>query len=303
MYEKFAEILGKENVLQNEEMKKHTTFHIGGPAEYFLKCYDVYSLKKIISFLKEKNITPFILGNGSNILVGDFGIKGVVIQINIGNQEVSVKGDRIEAGAGMLLSKLSNIAYKHSLSGLEEVSGIPGTFGGAIYMNAGAYGGEISDSIESVTFINENAEIVTVSKEECGFGYRKSIFTDSDKIIVSAVLKLKNALQNEIKEKMLDYTNRRVTKQPIEKFSAGSTFKRPEGNFAGTLIENAGLKGYKIGGAEVSEKHAGFVINESGATAKEVIDLICHIQRVVFDKFGILLETEVKKIGEFEGMN
>lgn len=297
----FKEILGAENVFVNEKMSKHTTFHIGGKADYLLVPQNINQIKLIAQVCRDKGIDVFILGCGSNILVGDGGIRGVVLKIEKGfdSAEVRKEDKIIVANAGIHLTKLSNIALNAELSGFECLSGIPGTLGGAIYMNAGAYGDEIQNHIIDVTFIDEDLEVKTIKKEECNFGYRKSIFTDTKKIILSATLKFEDGCFDKIKEKIAEHTKMRVTKQPIEKFSAGSTFKRPEGNFAGTLIEQAGLKGKKIGGAEVSEKHAGFIINSGDATAKDVLDLVKFVQNTVYEKSGVMLEPEIKKIGEF----
>lgn len=294
-------LFGEENVLTNEPMSKHTTFHIGGNADYLIKIKSAEDIVKALKVCKENNLPVFILGNGSNILVGDNGIRGIVLQLEKDFQsfEVDKENGIIRADAGILLTKLANIALSEDLSGFECLSGIPGTLGGAVYMNAGAYGDEIANHIIDVTYINENLEIVTITKEECLFGYRKSFFTDTKNVILSAGLKLEKGKSEEIKEKMAEYTKLRVSKQPVEKFSAGSTFKRPEGNFAGTLIEKAGLKGKKIGGAEVSEKHAGFIINSDSATAKDVLCLVEYVRKTVYEMSGIMLEPEIKKIGEF----
>ena len=294
-------LFGEENVLTDEPMSKHTTFHIGGKADYLIKIKSTEDAEKALKVCRENNIPVFILGNGSNILVGDKGIRGVVLQLekDFQNFEIDKENGIIKADAGILLTKLANIALSEELSGFECLSGIPGTLGGAIYMNAGAYGDEIANHIIDVTFVDENLDVVTKTGEECLFGYRKSFFTDTRNVILSARLKLEKGKAEEIKEKMAEYTKLRVSKQPVEKFSAGSTFKRPEGNFAGTLIEKAGLKGKKIGGAEVSEKHAGFIINSGSATAKDVLSLVEYVRKSVYEMSGIMLEPEIKKIGEF----
>ena len=298
----FCCLFGEENVLTDELMSKHTTFHIGGKADYFIKIRNSEDIVKALKVCKENNLPVFILGNGSNILVGDKGIRGVVLQLekDFQNIEINKENRIINAEAGILLTKLANVALSEKLSGLECISGIPGTLGGAIYMNAGAYGDEIANHIVDVTYIDEEQNIKTISKDECLFGYRKSFFTDTKNVIISARIKLEEGRYEEIKEKMAEHTKLRTTKQPIEKFSAGSTFKRPEGNFAGTLIEKAGLKGNKIGGAEVSEKHAGFIINNGTATADDVLSLVEYVKDKVFEMSGIMLEPEIKKIGEFK---
>jgi len=294
-----TEMFENGNVLFDEPMSSHTTFHIGGKADCFIKVRSIDDIKKAVSFCKENNLPIFILGNGSNILVGDKGIRGVVLQIEKSFDKIYIEDDTVCAEAGVLLSKLSSFCLKNGLSGMECLSGIPGTLGGAVYMNAGAYGDEISNHIIDVTFFDSDLNLVTLKKEECDFGYRKSIFTDTDNIIVSVRLKFISSDIESIHNKTQEYKEKRVSKQPVDKFSAGSTFKRPEGNFAGTLIEGAGLKGKKIGGAEVSEKHAGFIINNGDATATDVLELVGFVQKTVYENSGILLEPEIKKIGEF----
>ena len=263
MYNVFSKIAGKDNVFFDEPMKNHTTFRIGGKADYYIKCKSVDVIVALVNVCKENNFPFFILGNGSNILVGDGGIRGVVLHLNdsFSSLEFDEKNCLITAQAGILISKLASLSAKKGMSGLECLSGIPGTLGGALYMNAGAYGDEISKHVKQVTFLDEDLTLKTISCEECCFGYRKSIFAKRNKIILSAVLQLTKDDPVAIKARMAMYTERRISKQPIEKFSAGSTFKRPEGHFAGSLIEKSGLKGKTIGAAQVSEKHAGFIIN------------------------------------------
>ena len=229
-------------------------------------------------------------------MVSDKGIRGLVIKLAKGFEDVQVDGTKMICNCGILLSKLSNIALRSNLSGLEFASGIPGTLGGAIYMNAGAYGGEMKDVVKKVVYY-KNGKLQETDKLD--FGYRHSVFSDTDAVILSAELELKCGKYEEIKAKMEDFSQRRSDKQPLSLPSAGSTFKRPEGFFAGKLIEDAGLKGYKIGGAMVSEKHSGFVVNIDDASCEDVLGLISHIQKVVFEKFGVKLETEVKILGEF----
>ncbi|MDD6214865.1 MAG: UDP-N-acetylmuramate dehydrogenase [Firmicutes bacterium] len=285
-------------IKKNELMKNHTSFKIGGPADEFCEAQSVSDIKNLISYAENKGIGYTVIGNGSNLLVGDRGIRGLVIKLSRGFDKISISGTQITAESGILLSKLSNEALKNSLSGLEFASGIPGTLGGGIFMNAGAYGGEMKDVVESVSYL-ENGETKIATKDELNFGYRRSFFSNKDAIILSAVMRLENADPLEIKAKTYDYKNRRTSKQPLSIPSAGSTFKRPEGYFAGKLIEDAGLKGFKIGGAEVSQKHSGFVVNSGGATAKDVMELIEYIQKTVYEKFKVRLETEVKTLGEF----
>lgn len=285
-------------IKKNELLKNHTSFKIGGPADEFCQVSETEDIQKLLEYAKEKGIPCTVIGNGSNLLVSDKGVKGLVIKIAKGFDDVEVIGEKIIAKAGILLSKLANIAADNELSGLEEVSGIPGTLGGAIYMNAGAYGGEMKNVVERVVYLSDG-EIKTAEKDQLDFGYRHSRFSGGSDIILSAELVLKKDDISEIRSKMEDYKERRCSKQPLSMPSAGSTFKRPEGYFAGKLIEDAGLKGFSIGGAQVSEKHSGFVVNTGDATAKDVLDLICHIQNTVYDKFNVKLETEVKMVGEF----
>lgn len=279
-------------------MKNHTSFKIGGPADELCVVHSAEEVSALIEYAKNRNIPYTVIGNGSNLLVGDGGIRGLVIKTASGFDGCEVRGETIFADAGILLSKLASIARKNSLAGLEFASGIPGTLGGAVYMNAGAYGGEMKDVVKKVTYF-DGGEIKTAVGAELGFGYRKSMFTGTEKIILSAEIALEKGELSEIEAKTEDFKERRASKQPLSVPSAGSTFKRPEGYFAGKLIEDAGLKGCRCGGAQVSEKHSGFVVNTGGATAKDVLGLIRHIQDVVFEKYGVRLETEVKTLGEF----
>lgn len=296
----FENILGKENVFAFEPMKKHTTFHIGGAAEYFLEITDETSLKEVIGICKKNGLSVFVLGNGSNILVGDGGIDGVVLSFKKHFCGISVEKNRVFAQCGALLLKIAKEAENNSLTGFEPVSGIPGSLGGALYMNAGAYDVEVSRYLKSVRYLDEDLEIKEAKKEECAFGYRTSMFANTNKIILSAEFEFEKGDKKEIKSKTAEYTQKRKSKQPLEKFSAGSTFKRPKGYFAGALIEGAGLKGLAVGDAEVSVKHAGFVINNKNASAAEVLKLIELVQKKVFEKYGVMLEPEVKFVGEFK---
>lgn len=295
-----TEVVGTSEVAVDDMMSKYTTFKVGGPADVIITPDNVNQLKTIIRLIKQFDIPYVVIGNGSNILVGDKGIRGVVIKISGKMNRCVADGTKLTAESGIKLGSLASAALNAGLTGLEFASGIPGTLGGALFMNAGAYGGEMKDVVESVTYFDTTAEsIITVPVEECGYGYRKSIFTSGDKIIVSAVLNLKSGNYDDIKYKMAELCKRRNEKQPMEKPSAGSTFKRPEGNFAGALIQNTGLKGAKIGGAEVSEKHAGFIINNGGATADDIVKLIDYVKEEVNKKYGVMLEPEVRFIGEF----
>ena len=294
----FAEKCGA-TVIKDAPMKKYTSFKCGGNASVLVIPDCVDSLKKIIDFCNSQNIKPLIIGNGSNLLVTDNGINGVVIKIGSDISKIELLDEttiRCEAGAS--LKSLCMFALENSLSGLEFAYGIPGTLGGAVYMNAGAYGGEMKDVIFSTTNIDLDGKIGELFQEDLNLRYRGSAYTDNNYTIVSAVMKLKKADKKDIKEAMDDKLQKRKEKQPLEYGSAGSTFKRPTGYFAGALIEQSGLKGYTVGGAQVSEKHAGFVINKNNATATDVINLIRDVQKIVFEKHGVMLETEVKIIGE-----
>ena len=252
------------------------------------------SLAKLHTKCKEVSLNSIILGNGTNVLFSDRGFRGVVFILSNEIGGVTVEGDTIIAQAGASLKKLCITALDNGLTGLEFAYGIPGTVGGAVYMNAGAYGGEVKDVIVSVTAADASGNVITFTRDELDMGYRKSIFTDSDYVILSATFKLNDGDRTEIKDKMDDLMSRRKDKQPLEYPSAGSTFKRPEGTYAGLVIEQSGLKGYTVGGAQVSEKHANFVINKGGATATDIINLIDDVKKIVKEKTGYDLECEVK---------
>lgn len=287
------------NVYENESIKKHTTFRIGGNADYFLLPETPSELSAALKICSENNIPYFILGNGSNILVSDKGIEGAVISTKKMNAVKLCEDDTIYAQAGAKLSKTAAFAADNSLSGFETLSGIPGTVGGAVFMNAGAYGGEIKDIIREVYAVDSDGNEKIFSNEECLFGYRKSVFSSGKYIITGAKFGLVQKSKDEIIEQMRDYAERRREKQPLSYPSAGSTFKRPEGYFAGKLIMDAGLRGYRIGGAQVSEKHCGFVINIGNATASDIDDLMNEVSEKVKKQFGVRLEPEVVRLGEF----
>lgn len=285
-------------VLKDELMSKHTSFKIGGKADYLALPRNVEELKEVLVWCKKTGTPYFVMGNGTNLLVKDKGIRGVVVKISDNFSDVSVEEDCIEAGAGILLSKLSRIALKHELSGMEGLSGIPGTLGGAVVMNAGAYGYEIKDIFVNCMVLNEDGDTEIFTKEKMDFGYRETVLQGSGKVVLSVKLKLNKGKYGDIKALMDDFTQRRQAKQPLSQPSAGSVFKRPAGYYAGKLIEDAGLKGYRIGDAQVSEKHAGFIVNLGNATADDVLKLIEHIKATVYEKFGVQLEPEVKIVGE-----
>lgn len=297
---KFCDLLGEERVFTGEAMSRHTTFKIGGPADYFLMPDKDTDVGRIVKICKESAIPYFILGNGSNLLVGDGGYRGAVIQIYKNMSAVNVEGTEITVQAGALLSSVAAAAKNAALTGFEFAGGIPGTMGGAVVMNAGAYGGEMKDVLTEVTVMDEEGEIVTLPADKLELGYRTSIIKTAGYIVLEAKLQLKEGNPEVIRETMKDLTIRRTTKQPLEYPSAGSTFKRPEGYFAGKLIMDSGLAGYQVGGAQVSEKHCGFVINAGGATARDVRTLMDNVRDIVYKKYGVTLEPEVKFLGDFE---
>lgn len=291
-------VLPKEQFYINEPMRKHTTFNIGGPADYLIFPADIPQLTEIIKLLNRHDIPFTILGNGSNVLVLDKGIRGAVIKFHAPMSYKSCEGNRIVAGAGAYLKHISQFAADNGLTGMEFACGIPGSLGGAVFMNAGAYDGEMKNVVKEVKTVTATGKILTYSAEECSFGYRHSVFQANGQAIAEITLELSPGNKAEIAAKMEDYTKRRESKQPLELPSAGSTFKRPEGYYAGTLIDNTGLKGLKIGGAQISTKHAGFVVNSGNATAQDVLDLIKEVQDRVYKEKGVRLYPEVRIIGE-----
>ena len=299
MLEKLQKLIGEAKVLVNEPMASHTTFRIGGPADYFVMPETVEELRDILALCKEEGLPYFILGNGSNLLVGDKGFRGVVIQLYKNFDGLSIEGTRVTAKSGAMLIRVAKEAGKAGLTGLEFASGIPGTIGGAMVMNAGAYGGEMKDVVTAVTVLTKDGEIKTLTGSEMNFRYRGSVVEDEGYIVLEAVIELKIGNLEEIQARIEELSLQRKTKQPIEYPSAGSTFKRPEGYFAGKLIQDTNLRGYQVGGAQVSEKHCGFVINAGGATAADVMQLMQDVSDKVNAQFGVTLEPEVKRIGEF----
>lgn len=297
--EGLCQILGEENVKINEPMKKHTTFRVGGPADYFLTPDSAESVQDTITFLKHNKVPYYVVGNGSNLLVGDQGYRGAIVQIYQKMNQIRTEGEYIYAEAGALLSKIAAEALSKGLTGFEFASGIPGTLGGAVMMNAGAYGGEMKQVIQEATVLTSDGKIITLAAEDMEFAYRSSIFSKNGDIVLSAVLKLDKGEQEAIRARMDELKVQRVTKQPLEYPSAGSTFKRPEGYFAGKLIQDAGLRGFQVGGAQVSEKHCGFVINKENATAADIISLMEQVSDKVEAQFGVRLEPEVRRLGEF----
>jgi UDP-N-acetylenolpyruvoylglucosamine reductase len=297
--ERLLSVLGNEKVKQGEPMKKHTTFRIGGMADYLVLPETIEEVQAIVMLCKTWEVPYYILGNGSNVLVGDNGYRGVIIKLYKNMNEMIVTDTTIEVKAGVLLSQVANLALENSLVGLEFAAGIPGTIGGAVVMNAGAYGGEMKDVITEVTVLLENGEIRKFRGEEMQFGYRTSLAAKENYIILQVTLSLKKGEKEAIHARMEELKVQRTTKQPLNYPSAGSTFKRPVGHFAGKLIEDAGLRGFQVGGAKVSDKHCGFVVNVGDATARDVDMLMQQIVQRVYEQTGVTLEAEIKRLGEF----
>lgn len=296
--EQLREIMDSSYMFEQEFMKKHTTFRVGGPADVLVQP-NRKELANIIKLCKKESVPFSVIGNGSNLLVGDLGIRGVVIEITSRLGEIVIQGETVTAGAGMLLSKIANQAATAGLAGMEFAAGIPGTIGGAVVMNAGAYGGEMKDIISSVIVLNSEGEELEVKPEELDLSYRHSCIPEQEYIVLEVKLILHTDEENVIRERMKELRDKRVEKQPLEYPSAGSTFKRPEGYFAGKLIMDAGLRGYQVGGAQVSEKHCGFVINKENATAADIRQLMDDVAKKVKAEYGVTLEPEVKMLGEF----
>ena len=297
---KIKQILTAEQICESEPMRKHTTFRVGGEADFFVMP-TIAQIPEVVSLVKECELALTVIGNGSNLLVGDRGIRGVVLELGNHANALSIDPQNavVEAEAGVLLSVVANQAARACLTGLEFAAGIPGSLGGGVYMNAGAYGGELKDVIETVTVLTRDGQILERVKEQLDLSYRHSRMMENDEIILKARLQLSTGQQDEIYAKMEELKQKRIEKQPLEYPSAGSTFKRPEGYFAGKLIEDAGLRGFRIGDAQVSEKHCGFVINRGNATAADVLELMKQVDEKVQQKFGVPLEPEVRILGEF----
>ena len=299
IYDYIEKIVPQENILFDEPMSRHTTFRVGGAAKCLIKVNNKEKMKKLIPYLHMTGQNFFILGNGSNLLVGDKGYSGILVKLGEGMESVTVEGERMKISAGTLLSKAASAARENELTGMEFASGIPGTVGGAIVMNAGAYGGEMKQIVESVEVMNMEGEILVLDNDTMEFGYRKSVIKSRPFIVLETVLCLQKGKQEEISSKMEELSRLRREKQPLEYASAGSTFKRPEGYFAGKLIMDAGLRGFSIGGAKVSEKHCGFIVNSGNATAADIREVIDEVQKCVKAKFGVTLEREVIYLGDF----
>ena len=297
-YDEITTALPELQVLKDEPMSRHTTFRIGGPADYFV-CPDREQIAEVLAVAKKCGMAITVIGNGSNLLVGDKGIRGLVVEIGSSMNQIMVDKNHITAGAGALLSQVAAKAAAAELGGMEFAAGIPGSVGGAVTMNAGAYGGEMKDILRTVTVLTPEGELKTLDVSEMDLSYRHSCVPEQQYIVLEAEIELGYKPEEEIRAQMEELRNKRIEKQPLEYPSAGSTFKRPEGYFAGKLIMDAGLRGYRVGDAQVSEKHCGFVINRKNASAQEVRQLMQDVQDKVKAQFGVMLEPEVKMLGEF----
>jgi len=299
LVKKLTSVFGEERVLIDELMSNHTSFKIGGPADVMVFPSNSAQIGEIIKYFINSKTPYMVMGNGTNLLVSDNGIRGVVIKIYDNMDNCSVKGEFMELEAGMLISKASKIALQNSLSGLEFAEGIPGTIGGAVTMNAGAYIGEMAMVVNQTEYMDTNGNIITVTGQEHDFSYRTSIIQKTKGIVLKTRLKLNEGDYPKIKELMDDFNFKRRDKQPLEWPSAGSVFKRPKGYFVGKLIDDCGLRGFSVGDARISDKHSGFIINTGTATCKNVLELIKHIQRTVKERFDVELEPELRIVGDF----
>lgn len=299
MYDYMKTVIPKERILFHEPMSRHTTFRVGGEAECLIMVHREAELAKLVRYLHQIEEEYFILGNGSNLLVGDKGYRGVVLKLDGPMEEIKTEGTLVRAGAGALLSTVAAKAKDRNLSGMEFAAGIPGSIGGAVVMNAGAYGGEMKQIVVSVRGMDKEGEILTLDNETMEFGYRRSAVRNRPIVVLEVTLRLTEGRREEIGAKMEELAGLRRSKQPLEYPSAGSTFKRPEGYYAGKLIMDAGMRGYRIGGAQVSEKHCGFIVNTGSATAADIRELIEEVQERVQEKFHVTLEPEVVFLGDF----
>ena len=299
LYQELCRILGEDNVLKDEPMSRHTTFRLGGPADLFVTPEEEGQVQKALAAIRAAGVPFYIVGNGSNLLVGDLGYRGVILQIYQKMNRIQIRDSVIHAQAGALLSKIAAEAQAGALSGFEFASGIPGTLGGAVMMNAGAYGGEMKQVLIEARVLSAEGAFEDVLAEDMELGYRTSVFSRNKGLVLGASIHLEPGDPEKIRERMEELKAQRTSKQPLEYPSAGSTFKRPEGYFAGKLIQDAGLRGFQVGGAQVSEKHCGFVINKDRASAKEIRSLMEQVSEKVYAQFGVRLEPEVKMIGEF----
>lgn len=299
VYEYIRANVPEEDILTEEPMSRHTTFRIGGEAACFIRISSEEQLRKLIPYFENVGVEYFVLGKGSNLLVGDKGYPGVILQISDACQQIEAEGNRLQVQAGAALSKVALLAMERGLEGLEFAAGIPGTVGGGVVMNAGAYGGEMKQVVESVRVLSSEGEILTLDNDTMEFGYRTSIIRNRNFTVLSVTFRLREGNREEIRARIEDFQKRRMEKQPLNYPSAGSTFKRPEGYFAGKLIMDAGLRGFQIGDARVSDKHCGFVVNVGKATARDVTDVIEEVQEKVRERFGVSLEREVIYLGKF----
>ena len=299
VYEYIRANVPEEDILTEEPMSRHTTFRIGGEAACFIRISSEEQLRKLIPYFENVGVEYFVLGKGSNLLVGDKGYPGVILQISDACQQIEAEENRLQVQAGAALSKVALFAMERGLEGLEFAAGIPGTVGGGVVMNAGAYGGEMKQVVESVRVLSSEGEILTLDNDTMEFGYRTSIIRNRNFTVLSVTFRLREGNREEIRAIIEDFQKRRMEKQPLNYPSAGSTFKRPEGYFAGKLIMDAGLRGFQIGDARVSDKHCGFVVNVGKATARDVTDVIEEVQEKVRERFGVSLEREVIYLGKF----
>jgi UDP-N-acetylmuramate dehydrogenase len=290
-------IIGENRVLKNEALKEHTYFKIGGPAKILVKVNSIVEIKKIIQLCMDEDINYYVIGNGTNILVPDEGLDAVIIKIAEDYSDYRIQGDKVYVQSGMLLSTLSKKIAKASLSGFEFASGIPGTVGGAIYMNAGAYGGEMKDIVEYAQVLDDEGKVRKIMNKDLELGYRKSIISKKNYIVLSVCFRLIKGDIHEIMKNIRILDEKRISKQPINMPSAGSTFKRPEGYYAGKLIDDAGLRGFRFRDAQVSDKHCGFVVNRGNASCKDILQLIEMVKKIVSDQFNVTLEREVRILG------
>ncbi|MEN1936820.1 UDP-N-acetylmuramate dehydrogenase [Paenibacillus sp. 102] len=297
VYKYLSKVLPEEHVKQDEMLKNHTHIKVGGKADVFVQPTTYTEIQQVVQYANTHNIPITFLGNGSNVIIKDGGIRGITLSLTH-ITDITVNEQTIVAQSGAAIIDVSKVALEHTLTGLEFACGIPGSVGGALYMNAGAYGGEVAYVLTKAVVMTKEGELTTLSKDDFDFGYRKSTFANNHYIILEATFELENGVYEEIKEKMDDLTYKRESKQPLEYPSCGSVFKRPPNHFAGKLIQDSELQGTRIGGVEVSTKHAGFMVNVDNGTAQDYIDLIHFVQKTVKEKFGIMLEREVRIIGE-----
>lgn len=300
LIQKLSQYITEDRILKNEPMKLHTTFRVGGPAALYLELKSEQEFKDILTLLHAEEEDYFTVGNGSNLLISDRGYEGIILHPSKEFSEIKVEGERLVCESGATLAAIARTALEQELTGFEFAAGIPGSLGGAIMMNAGAYDGEMKQVVDSVRLITPKGEIVTKSCEEMNFSYRHSILKEKPYLVLSVVIKLEKGNKEQIKTRMDELAAKRREKQPLEYPSAGSTFKRPEGYFAAKLIQDAGLRGFQVGGAQVSEKHCGFIINKGNATAQDIHELIQKVQVQVMETFGVMLEPEVIQLGAFE---